>query len=298
MFELAWFAGGTLAAFLLTPWAVRAARYVGWVDPRPGDHLAQSRKRQREPVPVAGGVLLVALLLGVSSLLGGTLGLLAGVSAFVSIALAGLVGMLDDGLRGGLAPLPKVALQAGAALPHALYLGVEHGPAAGLGFLLFAIVAQNAANTFDHQHGFCGVLGIFGLAGPFPWLAGTVAGFVPYNLQVDREGGSRIYLGDAGSHLIGMAIAVNPAAWPVLALPLADLGRLAFVRLQAGSRPWRGDRRHLGHRLEDAGFNAYQRAGLVACAVLPTAFVGPALALAIAAMALSGLLMLAERRSG
>lgn len=290
MSDPAWFASGALLALGLTPLAARLARGIGWVDPRPGDRAAVARKRQRTAVPVAGGAVLMVLLCAVPGAFAGH------PSAFVAIALAGLVGLLDDGLRGGLAPVPKVALQSAAALPHALVLGVEHGPAALLGFWLLALVAQNSANTFDHQHGFCGTLGVCGLTAVFPWLAGCIAGFLPHNLRTDREGSSRIYLGDAGSHLIGMAIAVHPAAWPVLALPLVDLGRLAIVRIRAGSAPWRGDRRHLGHRLEDAGLDARERALVVLGALLPTAFLSVPTALAVASVSLAGLLVICRRR--
>ncbi len=278
-----------MLALGLTPLAARLARWIGWVDPRSGDLAAAARKRQRTAVPVAGGAVLLVLICAFPRAFSGH------ASAFVAMALAGGVGLLDDGLRGGLAPVPKVALQSAAALPHALVLGAQHGPAALLGFWLLALVAQNAANTFDHQHGFCGTLGVCGLTGPFPWLAGCLAGFLPHNLRTDREGSSRIYLGDAGSHLIGMAIAVHPAAWPVLALPLVDLGRLAVVRVRVGSVPWRGDRRHLGHRLEDVRLDARERALVVLGTLLPTAFLPVSAALPVAAVSLAGLLVICRR---
>jgi hypothetical protein len=63
----------------------------------------------------------------------------------------------------------------------------------------------------------------------------------------------RAYLGDAGSHVIGILWAADPRAWPLLVLPLLDLARLAFLRRSLGQPPWRGDRRHLAHRLAARG---------------------------------------------
>ena len=83
-------------------------------------------------------------------------------------------------------------------------------------------------------------------------------GFLPYNMVRRSQPRSaelpRSYLGDSGSHALGLFVAAYPASWPVLALPLFDLARLSVVRLRAGTRPWIGDRRHLAHRFERAGF--------------------------------------------
>ena len=126
---------------------------------------------------------------------------------------------------------------------------------------LLALVAMNAVNTWDNADGAAGGLTLVALpAGP---LGAAAAGFLPWNLW--RRGGAPIaYLGDAGSHLVGVAIAARPEAIGVLLLPLLDLARLSVVRVAAGSRPWIGDRRHLAHRFEAAGVPGVGVAALLA----------------------------------
>jgi len=117
-----------------------------------------------------------------------------------------------------------------------------------------AVVAMNAANTFDCADGACTALGVMALAGR-GIAAPALLGFLPWNLFA-RRGPERVpvaYLGDSGSHLVGMLIAARPDAWILLALPLLDLTRLSFLRLRAGRRPWHGDRLHLAHRLQQRG---------------------------------------------
>jgi UDP-N-acetylmuramyl pentapeptide phosphotransferase/UDP-N-acetylglucosamine-1-phosphate transferase len=147
--------------------------------------------------------------------------------------------------------------------------------------------AANAWNTFDNADGVATGLGAIGLASGGAAGAGAALGFLPWNLARPRSApgaaapprppsvgstgaecagrtpipappeGRRqapvAYLGDSGSHLLGMLLLLTPGAWPVFLLPAADLARLSVVRLRRGRAPWQGDRRHLAHRLEKAG---------------------------------------------
>ena len=72
-------------------------------------------------------------------------------------------------------------------------------------------------------------------------------------LWLRRRGDPRAYLGDSGSHLLGMMLLLTPAAWPLFLLPLLDLARVAAVRLREGRPIWSADRLHLAHRLQAAG---------------------------------------------
>ncbi len=134
------------------------------------------------------------------------------------------------------------------------------------------MVAQNAANTFDNADGALASLAALALRSP-PIVLGALLGFLPANLLF-RRGAERVplaYLGDAGSHLLGILWAATPAAWPALLLPVLDLARLARVRVREGSVPWRGDRRHLAHRLAASGLAPLPVAAVLAAIAAPSA---------------------------
>ena len=292
--------GGLVAAGAGAWLLARLAPRWGWVDAPTGPEAA--RKLQARPVPQVGGPAILAGLLagwllwraGASA--PGALGPLPGALAALlppapacaaALLLAFLVGLLDDVLPGGLAPRRKLLGQALAGAPLALGLAWgAPGPAAAAGLALAsvaaAVAAQNALNTFDNTDGGAGSLGVLALAAPQPVAAAALLGFLPFNLNARRRGRGpaqappSCYLGDSGSHLLGMLILLTPPAWPALCLPLLDLGRLSVVRWRAGSRPWIGDRRHLAHRLEAAGLG---RAGVL----------GGLLAVALPAVVLGGL---------
>jgi UDP-GlcNAc:undecaprenyl-phosphate GlcNAc-1-phosphate transferase len=193
-------------------------------------------------------------------------------------------GLADDLRRGGLAPRAKLLAQVLAGLPLlAAALAARPdaaGLAIGLGLVAGALVAINAVNTFDNSDGAAGTLGLLALAAPAPLAAAALLGFLPFNLDARRQRAGRAaptcYLGDSGSHLVGMLIALTPPAWPALWLPLLDLGRLSVLRLTRGSRPWIGDRRHLAHRLEAAGLGRGALLGCLAGVALPSVALGAA----------------------
>ena len=128
---------------------------------------------------------------------------------------------------------------------------------------------MNAANTFDCADGACGTLGVVGLAGRSV-AAPALLGFLPWNVFF-RRGSERVpiaYLGDSGSHLVGVLLAGCPEAWGILLLPLLDLGRLSLVRIKQGRRPWDGDRLHLAHALERRGLSNLGVLGLLLAILL------------------------------
>ena len=84
-----------------------------------------------------------------------------------------------------------------------------------------------------------------------------------------------IFLGDAGSHLVGYLLAVlailphfyskqNPHSWAVLsplwilAVPLVDLAWVVMLRWRAGKPFYIGDNNHLSHRLVRRGWSRTQ----------------------------------------
>ena len=290
----------TLAAGALL---ARVAPRLGWTDapgPRGG------RKLQPAAVPTVGGAaLLVGLAVGwwlfdaagrqpgaltpgrgLGRLVAPGLGAAATLFPFGACCTAFLVGLWDDLVPGGLTPRAKLAGQglAGAVLGAPLLVSSTVPTSAAVFVLLAcvagAIVATNLINTFDNADGAAGTLGVMGLAGANPLLAAPAAGFLVLNLARRRVDGHRVpvcYLGDAGSHVLGILLLATPAAWPVLLVPALDLARLSVLRQRSGSAPWIGDRRHLSHRFENAGAPRLAVPALLAVVAAP-AVVGTALA--------------------
>lgn len=128
------------------------------------------------------------------------------------------------------------------------------------------VVAMNAVNTYDNADGAAAGLGAIALVGT-P-IGAALLGFLPWNLAKTRRW-KGVYLGDAGSHVVGVAIALTPGARWFLLVPLLDLARLSVLRLRSGSRPWIGDQRHLAHRLAAAGLGSVSIAFLLAILVAP-----------------------------
>ena len=104
-------------------------------------------------------------------------------------------------------------------------------------------------------------------------LVGSTAGFLLFNLPP-----ARIFMGDGGSLVIGLALAVlvarttfyNPVeagtglgtAWygvfmplAILAVPLYDLLTVSVLRISQGKSPLVGDQQHYSHRLVNRGFS-------------------------------------------
>lgn len=269
---------------LATLWLARLARRLAWTD-RAHDASEVSRKvavgeaARAAPAPLVGGAavlagLVAAVLMGgaprglfeapARATLGGTVGSSEPFTWLALLAAFG-VGLVDD--LHGLAPRGKLAgqLLAGALLvAPACWSGAVPAGDVAL-FLAGALVAQNAINTFDNSDGAAASVAALGLVPALPVAAAAVLGFLPFNLaRRTRLGRARPFLGDSGSHLLGLLILAHPLAWPALLLPSLDLARVAVVRLRRGRAPWLGDRRHLAHRLARAGLS---RGGVCLCLV-------------------------------
>ena len=204
------------------------------------------------------------------------------VIAFGAIAIT-VLGWLDD--KHELKPLPKFAGQFLIALLVAaggarITLFVPNVVFSYAITILWLLTVINAFNFMDNMNGLCAGLGAIGAllfaliaaAGGQYLVAligflmcGALLGFLPWNFP-----NARAFLGDAGSHLVGYLLAVM-AILPhfytkqsprhlvvlspllVLAVPLADLARVVFLRTRARKPFWIGDTNHLSHRLVRAG---------------------------------------------
>ncbi|MCY2960673.1 MAG: hypothetical protein NTY35_10955 [Planctomycetota bacterium] len=245
---------------------VRHARRVGLSD---DGSDAPERKAQRSAVPLAGGpaLALAAIALALWPHFGSTEHLVPSIpgdpwhfergALVLAGALAFLTGLVDDVRAAGLGPRAKLAGQTAAGVALALGLqvdGSEPGGIAPAGVVLAAVAAQNIANTFDHADGTLGALAGAAFAAAASSFTGALAVFLGFNLGRRRAGGPPYaFLGDSGSHLLGLLLATSSLGLAALTLPAVDLARVVVLRLRAGEPVWHGDRRHLGQRLGAAG---------------------------------------------
>lgn len=105
--------------------------------------------------------------------------------------------------------------------------------------------------------------------------AGATLGFLVFNFYP-----AKIFPGDSGSYFLGFLIAVCAilagarvgTAILVMAVPLIDGGFTVIRRLASGSSPFRGDRKHLHHRLLALGWGQRRIALFytLVCAILGT----------------------------
>lgn len=282
-------AAAGLCTALLTPPAGRFARRVGALD-RPGD----PRRIHDRPIPRMGGLAVFAgFLAGTLLAYGPAAAMPRGVLR--GSALITLLGATDD--RFSLPPGVKLLgeiLCALAAVADGVWIRVLSVPSgtaelsapAGWALTLFWIVGMtNALNLLDGLDALASGVTAVGCAatlwaaaltpegaaaaGLLTALGGACLGFLPYNRHP-----ARIFLGDAGSLLLGYVTACAAViglcktcaalafALPLLiwALPLLDTALAMARRLCRGVSPFQADRRHLHHRLLDAGFSQTEAA--------------------------------------
>jgi UDP-GlcNAc:undecaprenyl-phosphate GlcNAc-1-phosphate transferase len=288
----------------LIPLAKRVARRIDFVD-----HPDSAHKSHERVTPYGGGsaiflagwlptivLLVLAVLLPgewVERVFGPTIepyvGGLRERATPTLVILAGgvflhLLGLVDD-LR-PLGAFTKLGVMAIVGLLVSVAGGVRLAEFLGpIGSILLTtawiIVVTNAFNFLDNMDGLsagvacictvflviCGVMAgqvlVPGLACIF---LGAMLGFLFFNFPP-----ARIFMGDAGSLLIGYMLAVvsiltsyydsgsgHPPfalAMPlvVLAIPLYDFTSVVVIRLAEGRNPLQGDQRHFSHRLVDRG---------------------------------------------
>jgi UDP-GlcNAc:undecaprenyl-phosphate GlcNAc-1-phosphate transferase len=290
------FAGALMATALSVPGWRRWCRRTGLVD-APG-----TRKIHAEPTALAGGLavftgLAVAILAGAAAVKFSALdaraeqllghGLSRRLLPLVAI-LGGAFGMVllgwwDDRheLKAGpkfLGQLAIAALVAAAGVRITLFV-----PSVVFSYaitVLWILTLTNAFNFLDNMNGLCGGLGAIA-AGWFAVAAmrqgqylvallallvcGALLGFLPFNFPR-----ATVFLGDAGSHLVGYLMAVlavlphfystrhpSPVAvlspLAILAVPLVDLASVVVIRWRLGKPFWIGDNNHLSHQLVRRG---------------------------------------------
>jgi len=315
------FTGSFVVSLLLTEAARRAALRVGFVS-RP-----KRERFSRRVVPLGGGVaifgtlvlFLAGAVVAVTYLAGhgggGWLGEQVTVhfAGFLSrrgqllvvIGLAAVLfalGLWDD--RRGLGPFVKLAVEFGVALTAAAAaeiraeLFIENPVVTSVLSALWVVLIINAFNFLDNMDGLSAGIGVIASMILFVTaasggqvfvgamallLAGALSGFLVHNFPP-----ARIFMGDAGSLVIGFFVAVltlrttyyNQAAsgrWysvllPVIAMavPLYDFVSVTLLRLAQGKSPFVGDTQHFSHRMKRRGLSDRQTVLVLYLATLCT----------------------------
>jgi len=158
----------------------------------------------------------------------------------------------------------------------------------GIALTIFAAVGViNAVNMSDGLDGLAGGLALITCGGCLAasYMSGVlhyvpvtgivmaaIAGFLLFNARLPGLGAARLYLGDAGSLLLGFILAwllitltqgdtrvMAPvtALW-LFALPLFDTVGALLRRPLVGNSPFHADRTHYHHYLRDLGFSVNQ----------------------------------------
>ncbi len=240
-------------------------RYWGFL---PDDPPSLPRKQHGRPIPLAGIVLLPCVLWWFASFDE------AGIAAALTIAAA--TGFADDRGKehgGGLDWRVKGGLLAIASLLGAAWFCAPlQAPGDWLLLAALAFVLCNATNFLDNMDGVATSLSAVTLLavggdGPFAAIGFAALGFLPWNWPSPK-----LFLGDAGAYLLGMAAGlavgaralVAPAELLAAAVQLADFVQVITARLWLRLPPWVGDRRHLSHILHHRGVPRWLVAPLLA----------------------------------
>ncbi len=254
------------------------------------------RKSHARSVPVIGGISVLTSLVATMGLTG-----LAPQSIYFlcALCLIASIGVWDDIAE--IRPRIKFVGQIAAAALMIWGAGVELtnvGDILGwrpiglwyfaIPLTIFAVVGVvNSINMIDGLDGLAGSIALIAFAwyGAVAALSGlttsfriamifcgAIAGFLVFNLRHPGQPRARAFLGDAGSLMLGFALAWYAidltqgerrtfppiAALWVLLLPLADCVSLMTRRLRAGRSPFVADNHHIHHYLLARGFTHRQ----------------------------------------
>ena len=290
-----------VAGFLLSmgitwsaiPSIVKVARLKGFYG------YSNGRSSHTDSTPLLGGVAVFAGLILSTVVIAGI-----GFVHELKYIIAGMIILFFVGVKDDILivdPKKKLTAQVMASLIIIVLgdirIGNFHGVAgineipyvAGVFFTLFVFVLLiNGFNLIDGIDGLAAGVGIitsitfgiwFWMAGHIPYvvlcvsLAGSMIAFFRFNVF---SKGNKIFLGDTGSLIIGLTMAVvvvrflqfelltsekfNVPATPAVAIgilivPLFDTLKVFTIRISKGISPFRADRRHLHHRLLDLGMS-------------------------------------------
>lgn len=279
------------------------------------------RKLHAGEIPLIGGISIylgasIAVVAGVYS------GLIAGPLEnffpwFAAALLIVLIGVVDD--KYDIAPFVRFGAQIGAALIIVYWGGTiltdlgwitPGGRLIELSwmaapFTVFAVVGViNAINMSDGLDGLSGNLTLvtllgFGVAeslsgntGNLPMInimSASIAGFLVFNQRMHWRSKATVFLGDAGSMMLGLFLAwgavdisqgdvdrsLTPATtlW-FLAIPVFDTIRVMVRRIRRGRSPFAADACHLHHLFVRSGWNVSETIAVICTMAALSAAVG------------------------
>jgi UDP-GlcNAc:undecaprenyl-phosphate GlcNAc-1-phosphate transferase len=288
----------------------RHAPQLGVVD------VPGGRKHHHGAIPLVGGLGMFGGLLA-AALVALTVGGFQPRHAFflAAVSLLVITGFVDD--RISLRPRVRFVLQAiGASIMvYGADIRIDNfGDLFGFGdvttgvlagpLTVFAVLGViNAMNMIDGVDGLAGGIALIALLVFAAFVAAVgqlhttlllpliaaIAGFMLFNLRTPWRPQALVFMGDAGSVLLGFALAwyaVNlaevrqvftpiTAIW-ILAIPLMDTTALMIRRVLKGRSPFDADRNHLHHILLRSGFTPGQTVGIIYAIALLLAGIGVA----------------------
>lgn len=274
-----------LLSKLLSPLLVKKLRLI--------DHPDDNRKVHTKPTPLIGGILILLTIVIVYFFN------LSGLSKFHTILIVSfgllILGVLDD--KYDINAKFRLVFQIAAAL---ILIFINKTQLSSFGDILFlgnitlgffaipvsviAVVALiNALNLIDGIDGLASGLSLICFLS-LAWLlqnqptellllltlSGAIAGFICLNLDLIPFYKNKMFLGDAGSLVLGFIIvfflieysqntpqAFNPvtALW-ITALPLIDIAVTLIRRVLNGKSPFFPDKTHIHHLLMQSGLSA------------------------------------------
>jgi len=271
----------------------RAARHFSLVD------VPFGRKAHEGVIPLVGGIAIFAAFAFTAFL--SREPLTAFNSLFSGLLLLVVIGVLDD--LHDLSANSRFFAQILAAVLMASWGGVsvrELGDLLGMGvarlhdwsipFTVVCVIGTiNAVNMIDGMDGLAGGIALIALSllGAVAYdvglllhatllflLSSAVLGFLVFNMRAPWRARANVFLGNAGSMMLGFALAwfavdlastdrqaLSPisAVW-VLAVPLIDMASVMARRMERGTSPFKADTQHLHHLLQRIGFSVQKTA--------------------------------------
>jgi UDP-GlcNAc:undecaprenyl-phosphate/decaprenyl-phosphate GlcNAc-1-phosphate transferase len=293
---------GLIISGIVTPLSIKISSRLGYMD-KPSE-----RKMHNEPIPYGGGVaILISLVIVVMVLVVMAkfkIMLPQSLSHFIDIEvilqdvrilffLSGAVFIFALGLFDDIFEMPaKMKLFFQMVIIGTVLYGSSttmsffiHNPVIGfIGTLLWVVLITNAFNLIDNMDGICAGVSIVTLLTHFVLLVSyqqnlvallTVIVCAPLCVfMFFNKPKAKVYLGDAGSLLLGYLIAIlsimstyyregqhlstffTPLL--VLSVPLFDVLTVMLIRYKLGVPFFKADKNHFTHRLKNLGFNANQ----------------------------------------
>lgn len=275
--------------------------------------LPDHRKHHDGAIPNVGGLALYVVLMAL--FITGTASSDATTPLLIAATIITLIGAIDD--RNSINPYWRLLVQIIVALivVYGADLRLEHlgsitlsgeriylGPFDSTVTVIGIVGVINAVNFIDGLDGLAGGLTLIATVGLWvlfaatggtapdliPLLAGGLAAFMLFNARWFGRKKAALFLGDAGSTLLGLLMAwlmidhtqgenslISPvvALW-LLAIPLIDILVIIVRRVTMGRSPFHPDREHIHHALKGITNSDKSAVAIIHVSAIATASIG------------------------